>query len=145
MHKLHDLKSALVSHLEEYADRELTASDLKTLDTLAHATKNIGKVIEMCEEEGGGSSFRMGGAYRMSGRVYADERPRVGGYTDTAYRSRDARGRYSSREGGSAYGEGYAEASADMRDQLDSMMREARSEKERQTIEEMMSKLGVRG
>lgn len=73
MHKLHDLKKTLIESLEEFADKGVTnATDLKTVDTMAHAIKNLGKVIEMCDEEESGSSFRRG-SYRGS----YDDRPRV--------------------------------------------------------------------
>lgn len=138
MHKLHDLKKTLIESLEEFADKGVTnATDLKTVDTMAHAVKNLGKVIEMCDEEESGSSFRRG-SYRGS----YDDRPRVGGYQDNAYR-RNSMGRYS-REGGS-YESGYAEASNEMRNMLDTMLRDARSDQERKTIREMMEQLDVRG
>lgn len=141
MHKLHDLKKTLLDNLEMCAEKGINSdTDLKRVDMMAHAAKNLGKVIEMCEEEESGSSYR-GGSYRMGGRVY-DDRPRVGGYTDAAYRRRDSMGRYS-REGGS-YERGYAEASSDMNDMLDGLMRQARTEEERQTIREMMEQLKVR-
>lgn len=40
---------------------------------------------------------------------------------------------------------GYAEAASDMNDMLDGLMRQARTEEERQTIREMMEKLDMRG
>lgn len=73
MHKLHTLKENLIHKLGEYADAEITGSNINAIDTLAHAAKNVGKIIKMCEEE--------------------DER----GYSYA--RKRDAMGRYS-RDGG---------------------------------------------
>lgn len=92
----------LCDELCEYGQKDLSQDSLKTIDTLAHAAKNVLKVMEGCEGGGsyayydedprttamGGSSMRgsyngggsYGGSYRMSGR-------------------RDSRGRYS-REGG---------------------------------------------
>ena len=50
MHELHKLKNRLCDELKEYGQREsLTLSDLETVDTLAHAVKNIGKIIVMYE------------------------------------------------------------------------------------------------
>lgn len=91
----------LCDELCEYGQKDLTQDTLKTIDTLAHAAKNILKVMEGCE--GGGSyayydedprntamggmrgSYGMhGGSYRMSGK-------------------RDSMGRYS-REGMSREG-----------------------------------------
>ena len=85
----------LCDELCEYGQKDLTQDSLKTIDTLAHAAKNVLKVMEGCEGEGSyayydedprtaamGGSMRgnsMRGSYRMSGK-------------------RDSMGRYS-REG----------------------------------------------
>jgi hypothetical protein len=106
---------------------------------MAHAIKNLGKVIEMCEEDESGSSFRRG-SYRGS----YDDRPRVGGYQDNAYRRNSMR-RYSREGEGRSYETGYAEVSNEMRNMLDTMLRDARSDQERKTIREMMEQLDVRG
>ena len=47
MHKLHELKETLCKELEEYAKRgsNLDLQSLNTIDTLAHAIKNIDKII----------------------------------------------------------------------------------------------------
>lgn len=146
MHKLHDLKKMILENLEEFADKGVTnATDLKTVDIMAHAAKNLGKVIEMCEEEDSGSSFRRGSYRGGSYRGSYDDRPRVGGYQDNAYRRRDSMGRYAREGEGSSYETGYAEASNEMRNMLDTMLRDARSDQERKTIREMMEQLDVRG
>lgn len=138
MHKLHELKQTIIGHLEEYADSGIKSfDDLKEIDTLAHAAKNLSKVIEACEEDEGGSSFRRG-------RVYED-RPRAGGYVDGAYR-RDRISRYAREgRGGTSYEDGYAEASNEMLNMLDTMLRDAKDDRERKTIREMMDSLKVRG
>lgn len=119
MHKLHELKDMIVEHLEEYADKGIkSVSDLEEIDALAHAGKNIGKLIQMCEEDEDGSSFRRG---RMMYR-------------------RDRMGRYA-REG---HEDGYAEASRDMLTMLDGMLRESKDDRERKTIREIMDELKVR-
>ena len=52
MHDLYKLKDTLVKELEEYGKNgEMTKSSLEAVDKLAHAAKNIAKVIECCEEE----------------------------------------------------------------------------------------------
>lgn len=105
MHEeLNMLFEKLCEELCEYGQKDLTQDSLKTIDTLAHAAKNVLKVMEGCEGGGsyayydedprttamggsmrgsynGGGSY--GGSYRMSGR-------------------RDSRGRYS-RDGGGSY------------------------------------------
>ena len=52
MHKLYELKDRLCDELCEYADGELNAQTLEAIDKLAHATKNLEKVIVMCENDG---------------------------------------------------------------------------------------------
>lgn len=70
MHKLVELKDMLCEELEEYASKDLTASSLDMVDKLAHAVKNIDKIINESE--------------------YSGDMP----YHERSYR-RDARGRYS--------------------------------------------------
>ena len=51
MHKLYELKERLIEQLEKDADDHLSPDNLKEIDTLAHALKNLNKVIECCEDE----------------------------------------------------------------------------------------------
>lgn len=96
MHALHNLKDMLCKELEKFGERgDITASSLSTIDTLAHAIKNLDKVI-MEKEEGG--SYRMsydGNSYRMrsyddgpdGGRGYSSRRDSMGRYSrDGSYR-----------------------------------------------------------
>ena len=73
MHRLYNVKNMLVEELCEHGNKDkLTIESLKEIDTLAHAAKNVCKVIASCEDE-------------YSGRYYP-----------TSYgRHRDAMGRYS--------------------------------------------------
>lgn len=139
MHAIYELKEKLCKELEGYGERgELSASILDTVDKLAHAIKNLDKIIEIYEMEeeddgsyGGGSyrrSYDMGGDYRRS-------------YDDGSYRRgrgrnarRDSRGRYSS-EGG------YSRASEDMVMQLREMMEEAPDQQTRQEIQRLIKKM----
>lgn len=100
MHKLYELKDALIKELEDYASEGgVTRANLDTIDKLAHAAKNVGKVIECCEDEGYSSAT--GHSYRDPSRDYV--RP-DGSYRDMSYRGRgrgakrDSMGRYA-REG----------------------------------------------
>lgn len=143
MHAIYDLKEKLCKELEGYGERgELSASILETVDKLAHAIKNIDKIIETyeMEEEGSyrnsydGESYR-GGSYRRSynmGGSYDDN----GSYRIGRGRNarRDSRGRYSS-EGG------YSRASEDMVDQLQEMMEMAPDQQTRQDIQRLMKKM----
>ena len=54
MHELEELKSRLCKELEEYGTKEMTAGSLDVVDKLAHAIKNLDKIIE----KGGYSSAR---------------------------------------------------------------------------------------
>ena len=91
----------LCDELCEYGQNDLTQDSLKTIDTLAHAAKNVLKVMEGCE---GGGSY-----------AYYDEDPRNtamgsyrGSYRGGSYRGgsyrmsgkRDSMGRYSRADGG---------------------------------------------
>lgn len=89
----------LCDELCEAGNKDLTQDSLKTIDTLAHAAKNVLKVMEGCD----------GGSY-----AYYDEDPRTtamggsmrGSYGNGTYRmsgKRDSMGRYS-REGMSREG-----------------------------------------
>ena len=76
MHELTKLKEMLCDELKEYGDKgELTAGSLDVVDKLAHAVKNLDKIIE---EDG--YSGRYMPYYYDSGRSYA---------------RRDSMGRYS--------------------------------------------------
>lgn len=84
MHKLYDIKDMLMEQLEKDADEgHLTPETLKEIDTLAHALKNLNKVIECCEDE------------EYSGRYYSREDRGMSGR-----RGRDRMGRYTSRDEG---------------------------------------------
>ena len=77
MKELYELKDRLVDELKSYGKRDLTGSSLDTIDKLAHAAKNVCKVIESSDE---GSS----GYYSRTGRIY-----------DGSSFRRDSMGRYS--------------------------------------------------
>ena len=101
MEEMKMLFDKLCDELCEYGQKDLSQDSLKVIDTLAHAAKNVLKVMEGCE---GGGSY-----------AYYDEDPRTtamggsmrgsyngGGSYGSSYRMsgrRDSRGRYS-REGG---------------------------------------------
>lgn len=139
MHEIYELKEKLMRELEEYGKQEMSAGSLEVVDKLAHAIKNICKIIEAAEEEeysqrggnyayaDGGGSYR-GGNYRMGGGSYR------GGQGGSYARGRgqnarrDSMGRYSSA------GEGLAE-------QLEEMMREAPNEQIRQQMQQLVQQL----
>lgn len=75
MKELHTLKERLVDELKDYGKMEMTSANLEKIDKLAHAAKNVCKIIES-EDEGN------------SGRYYPYS------YNRGSYR-RDSMGRYS--------------------------------------------------
>lgn len=79
MKELYDLKDMLCKELKEYGSKgELNAGTLDVVDKLAHALKNLDKVIGTYEDEEAYSSRGwpdgMGGSYRYSrnGGSYRD-------------------------------------------------------------------------
>ena len=97
MHELYELKEKLCDELKDYGTKEVTASNLEVIDKLAHATKNIDKIIEAYDGDGySGRMYHdgMGGSYRGYSRD--------GGYSNARGRmnaQRDSRGRYSGADG----------------------------------------------
>lgn len=135
MRELYELKEKLCKELKEYSKKDVTASSLTMIDTLAHALKNIDKVIEKYEEEEemysgmpsheGGS---MRGSYGMDGY---SRRSMDGSYR----RRRDSMGRYS-RDGYSGH--------SDMIPELEDLMRNAPDDMTRQKIQNIIYKMGER-
>ena len=80
MEELRMLKDKLCDELKEYAHKYMSAGSLDVIDKLAHAVKNLDKVIDSHE----GYS----GRYDDRGRSYA---------------RRDSRGRYSRSDGYGGY------------------------------------------
>ena len=127
MHELMQLKEMLMKELSEYgAKGELSGGSLEVVDKLAHAIKNLCKIIEAYEEEEeysqrgyayAGNSMDGGNRYsRQGGASYARGRGR--------YANRDAQGRYS--RGG------------DFVAQLEELMQEAPSDPIRQGIQQLI-------
>lgn len=92
MHDLYNLKEMLCKELSDYGkDGGLSLSSLDTIDKLAHAAKNVAKLID----ESDGYSRRGGsygdGGYSRDGYYYDD---------GSSYRrGRDRMGRFTSRDG----------------------------------------------
>ena len=108
MHEeMNGLFAKLCGELCEYGQRDLNMENLKTIDTLAHAGKNVLKIMEGCEEMEGGSyayydedprTAAMGGSMRGS---YNGNGSYRGSYRMSG--KRDSMGRYS-RAGGNGGG-----------------------------------------
>lgn len=134
MEELYKLKEMLCKELEEYGGKEMSAGALEVVDKLAHAIKNIDKIIENYDEE-------YSGYYPM---YYGENRSyRGGSYDGGSYRGgsyargrrnarRDSMGRYSS-EGYSRHG--------DMVEQLRDLMNDAPDERTRKEIQRLVTKM----
>lgn len=76
MHELNNLKDMMIKELEDYGKSgNLSKTSLDAIDKLAHATKNLAKVIECCEEESYSNArgrYSREGAYD-TGRSYGME------------------------------------------------------------------------
>ena len=135
MEYMHELKDKLCDELEEIARKgELGAGDLEIIHKLTDTIKNLDK-IEMLED-----GYSQAGDWEIEGRAYN----RGSSY---ARRKRDSMGRYS-RDGRTIRG-GYrdgrmcsrADAKDDMMDQMEALMEQAGSEKEREAIRRCMGQL----
>ncbi len=120
MDELYELKEMLCKELEEIGGKgNLTSGDVQTVDTLAHAVKNLDKIIETKEDEG------------YSGRYY-----------DGSYRGSYARGRTNARRDSMGrYSRNYSRAAGDMADRMRSMAADAPDENTRREMERMASKM----
>ena len=132
MHGIYKLKDTLCKELEEYGDRtQLDKSSLEMVDTLAHALKNINKVIEY-KEAGEYSEARDGYS-----RGTIDDG--MGHYHWPQYT------RYSERrsmdDGPSRRGSYRMSRDDGMIERLREMMEEAPDEKTRKEIERLVQKM----
>ena len=133
MDYMHELKEKLCDELEEIANKgELGAGDLEIIHKLTDTIKNLDK-IGMLED-----GYSQAGDWEIEGRAYN----RGSSY---ARRKRDSMGRYS-RDGRSMrYRDDrmYSrdEAKDDMMEQMEALMAQAGSEKEREAIRRCMGQL----
>ena len=132
MHKLYQLKDMLCEELERYGEHDkLSASSLEVIDKLAHACKNVEKIIESCENEKysmdggmGRRSYRNsydGGRYSNDGYYYDDGM--------SHRRGRAMNGRFVSRDG------------SEMARKLREMMGEAPDESTRQEMQRLIERV----
>ena len=136
MHNIEKLKSMLCDELDRIAGKgELTSSTLETVHKLTDTIKNIDKIIMLDEVSAIGEyserkSYYRGSSYRDGDAYYARQK-------------RDSLGRYASDDGLSYRGRGYsrAEAKSHIAQQIEDLMADAQSEKERQVLQKAMSAL----
>ena len=128
MHRLEELKEMLCEELEEYGSKEkLDMGGLEIVDKLAHAIKNIDKIMESEYSEGRSYRGNYGeGSYRGN---YGEESYRMN------YGERRGRGRNARRDSMGRY------ASADMRMEIERLMDEAPDEETRMKLERFMQSM----
>ena len=117
MHDLYNLKEMLCKELSDYGkEGGLTLFSLSTIDTLAHAAKNVSKLIESYDkDEYSRRGYSNGGYYYDDGNSYR--------------RGRDRMGRFTSRDG------------SEMARKLRAMMEEAPDENARREIQRLADKM----
>ena len=145
MQDLYALKEMLCKELKNYGKKgELTAGSLEVIDKLAHALKNLNKVIE--EEQYSSRSYDGGGSYRGSYAYENGSMSNGGSYArsmdDGSYGSyargrgsgarRDSMGRYASA--------GYSRNN-DLVMELRELMQDARDESTRMELEKFINKM----
>ena len=133
MEYMHELKEKLCDELEEIANKgELGAGDLEIIHKLTDTIKNLDK-IGMLED-----GYSQAGDWEIEGRAYN----RGSSY---ARRKRDSMGRYSRDGRAMRYRDDrmYSrdEAKDDMMEQMEALMAQAGSEKEREAIRRCMNQL----
>ena len=139
MHKLEEIKKKLIEKMERMYDDhpDLPGNVIENIDVMAHATKNLCKIIE--GEEGGEYSSRM---YPMAfdGHAYGGE-----AYGGEAYArgrmnaKRDSMGRYSRDEGFSR--EDYSRGHWDTVNKIEDLIREAPDEQTRQELQRIAGRM----
>lgn len=143
MHEIYELKDMLCEELEKYGSKgDLNTGELEIVDKLAHAVKNLGKIIEMADEEEYSGEMMGGGSYQRGGQGGN----RGGG---GSYRGSYARGDGRSRGGGNnptgrnqySRERGYSRAADDMVEQLRDMMEEAPDQQTRKEIQRLITKM----
>lgn len=120
MHKLYELKEMLCEELESYGSKDkLDVGGLEIVDKLAHAIKNIDKILEADEY----SNYYPDGMSYARGRMNAQ---------------RDSRGRYSGRRYSM---DGYSRAAEDMVEELRELMGKAPDEQTRRDIQKIITRV----
>lgn len=135
MEYMHELKEKLCEELDEIARKpEMGAGDLEIIHKLTDTIKNLDK-IEMLEDDGysqagyrdGGSSYNRGSSYANRGKHYVRGHYSRDGYS---MEGRGNRGGYSRHDAKEA-----------MMEQMEMLMEQAGSEREREAIRRCISQL----
>lgn len=148
MHEIYELKDMLCEELEKYGSKgDLNTGELEIVDKLAHAVKNLGKIIEMADEEEYSGEMMGGGSYQRGSQ--GGNRGGGSSYRGGSYRGSYARGDGRSRGGGNnptgrnqySRERGYSRAADDMVEQLRDMMEEAPDHQTRKEIQRLITKM----
>ncbi len=136
MEYMHELKEKLCKELDEIARKpEMGAGDLEIIHKLTDTIKNLDK-IEMLEDGGysqagdwddGRGSYGRGSSYANRGKHYVRGHYSREGYSNEGNSSRGGYSRHDAKEA--------------MMEQMEALMDQAESEKERQAIRRCMSQL----
>ena len=130
MEYMYELKDKLCKELDEIARKpEMGAGDLEIIHKLTDTIKNLDK-IEMLEDGG----YSQAGDWEIEGRAYN----RGSSY---ARRKRDSMGRYSRDGRGGRGGYSRHDAKEAMMEQMEMLMDQAGSEREREAIRRCMGQL----
>lgn len=134
MKALYDLKEMLSAELEEIARKpEMGAGDLELVHKLTDTIKNIDKICALEEEGGYSETGDLEGAYNR-GSSYANR----GKHYVRGHYSRDG---YSMEGRGNRGGYSRHDAKEAMMEQMEMLMEQAGSEREREAIRRCMSQL----
>ena len=82
MHELNQLRDKLIDELKKYSSKDMNAAALEMVDKLAHAAKNVCKIVDDMGDysEYGGAYGHMGYSNARYGRVKRDA---MGRYSTT--------------------------------------------------------------
>lgn len=136
MQEIYELKEMLCEELEKYGSKgDLNTGELEIVDKLAHAVKNLGKIIEMADEEEYSGQMMGGGSYQRGGGG--------GGNRGGSYQRGGRGGRNNNPTGRNQYSRerGYSRAAEDMIEQLRDMMEEAPDQQTRKEIQRLITKM----
>ena len=146
MHKLYELKDMLCEELEEYGSKEkLDVGGLEIVDKLAHAIKNLDKIIEAAEDDEYSQRGSYEGSYEGSydrgmsrGGSYARGRSNRGASSRRGMSSREGRS-YARRYSGARRG-GYSR-DEEMVAELRELMNEAPDDQTRHEFQQFIQKI----
>ena len=131
MDYMHELKEKLCDELEEIACKgELGSGDLEIIHKLTDTIKNIDK-ISMLEDDG----------YSQDGNWEADMRGTYNRGSSYRGQRRDSRGRYARDGRGGRGGYSRHDAKEAMMEQMEMLMDQAGSDREREAIRRCMGQL----